>query len=366
MVDYLKKLIEPLIERYKFLGAEFSEGKIDYSSPNYFEINKEYKWLEKIINLNDEYDNISTSLIELKEMLKTEKDDEILNLITLEIKEKEDRLIKIEEEIKYNIIPPDPNEGKSVIIEIRAGAGGDEASIFAGDLFRMYSMFCDKKGLELEIIDFNTEEAGGYKEIVFAVKGDEAYSLLKFESGIHRVQRVPKTEAAGRIHTSTATVAVLPEVGEIEVKIAPDEIEIETTRSQGAGGQHVNKTESAVKITHLPTGIIVHCQDERSQHKNRERAMRILRAKLKELYDRQKKEEIDSKRKNQVGSGERSEKIRTYNYPQNRVTDHRINFTVYNLDQIMDGYLDEIVEKLTLAEREERIKEILEKQKAKV
>ena len=208
MVDYLKKLIEPLIERYKFLGAEFSEGKIDYSSPNYFEINKEYKWLEKIINLNDEYDNISTSLIELKEMLKTEKDDEILNLITLEIKEKEDRLIKIEEEIKYNIIPPDPNEGKSVIIEIRAGAGGDEASIFAGDLFRMYSMFCDKKGLELEIIDFNTEEAGGYKEIVFAVKGDEAYSLLKFESGIHRVQRVPKTEAAGRIHTSTVTVAV--------------------------------------------------------------------------------------------------------------------------------------------------------------
>ncbi|HOJ50257.1 MAG TPA: peptide chain release factor 1 [Spirochaetota bacterium] len=366
MVDYLERLIEPLIKRYKFLESEFSSGNIDYSSPDYFQINKEYKWLEKIINLNNEYNQLMDNINELKDMLKIEKDDEMLSLIQSELSEKEKKLLEIEEGIKYSIIPPDPNEGKNIIVEIRAGAGGDEAGIFAGDLFRMYNMFCESKGLIVEIIDSNPEEAGGYKEIVFGVKGENAYGLLKFESGVHRVQRVPKTEAAGRIHTSTVTVAVLPEVGETEVKILPDEIKVETTRSQGAGGQHVNKTESAVKITHLPTGIIVHCQDERSQHKNREKAMRILRAKLKELYDRQKKDEIDTKRKNQVGSGERSEKIRTYNYPQNRVTDHRINFTVYNLDQVMNGYLDEIIEKLNLVEREEIIKDLIERQKVNI
>jgi peptide chain release factor 1 len=264
-----------------------------------------------------------------------------------EMEEKSRELSKLEKEMEFLLIPKDPDDKKNAIIEIRAGTGGDEAGLFAGELYKMYSRWCEKNRFKIEIMDSSPTELGGFKEIIFMVTGDHAYGKMKFESGTHRVQRVPETETSGRIHTSAATVAVLPEQEEVDVEIKPEELKIEVCRASGAGGQHVNKTESAVRIIHLPTGMEAFCQDDRSQVKNREKAMKILRARVKEKIEREEKEKLDSNRRAQIGSGDRSEKIRTYNFPQNRVTDHRIGLTVYSLESVMLGDIDEFITKLT-------------------
>ncbi|MDF2687026.1 MAG: prfA [Clostridia bacterium] len=277
-------------------------------------------------------------------------------MVEAEYYESRDKLDKIKEEIKILMLPKDPNDDRSVIVEIRGGAGGDEAALFAASLFRMYSMYAESKHYKTEILSINETELGGIKEISFSIEGEGAYSRLKFESGVHRVQRVPDTEASGRIHTSTVTVAVLPEVDEVEFEINPVDLQIETHRSAGAGGQHVNKTESAIRIIHIPTGTVVDCQDERSQYKNKEKAMKILRSKIFENMQHEQHEKIASERKSQVGTGDRSERIRTYNFPQGRMTDHRIGLTLYKLLQIMDGDLDDIIDALITSNQAEKLR----------
>lgn len=355
------EILTPLVEKYHLLQQRLSEETMDYGSKEYQGIQKEYNRLEKIVLLKNQYQKAQKEIEDLNQILKEEIDEEMIAMSKEELANLEKNLAAIEKTIKLSIIPPDPNDEKNIIVEIRAGAGGDEAGIFVGDLFRMYSMFAQTKGFKVDIMSSNETGDGIYKEIVFGITGNGAYSIFKLESGVHRVQRVPKTEAQGRIHTSTVTVAVLAEVEDTDVEIRSDDLRIETCRAQGAGGQHVNKTESAIKIIHIPTGIVVQCQDERSQYKNKDRAMKILRAKLSEKYEREKKESIDSNRRSQIGSGDRSEKIRTYNYPQNRVTDHRINLTLYNLDYVMNGKLDELLESLSLAEKEEQLEDYLKK-----
>jgi peptide chain release factor 1 len=290
-------------------------------------------------------------------MLEVEEDDELRQLIKEEIKLLEEKIERLEKELPLLLLPKDPNDEKNVIVEIRAGAGGEEAALFAAELMRMYQRYAERKGWKVEVLDINETGLGGVKEVVLRIEGKGAYSRLKYESGVHRVQRVPVTEAGGRIHTSTATVAVLPEVDEVEVEIRPEDLKIETMRASGHGGQHVNRTESAVRITHIPTGIVVSCQNERSQHQNKATALRILRAKLYELYQREQQEKIQKERRSQVGTGERSEKIRTYNFPQNRVTDHRIGLTVYNLPEVLDGDLDEFIDALIAHFRAEALKQ---------
>lgn len=309
------------------------------------EVLKKISFYEEILNLNKKRIEILKKIEEDKEIIEKE-DGELKEIAKEEIKILYKEKERIEEEIEKLLNPKSPLEDKNAIVEIRAGTGGQEACLFAGDLFRMYSKYCEKKGYEIEILDSHPSELGGFKEIIFIVKGKGAYGNLKYEGGVHRVQRIPKTESYGRIHTSAATVAVFPEMEETEININPDDLKIETFRASGHGGQHVNKTSSAVRITHIPTGISVSCQDERSQIRNREKAMKILRIRLREIYEREKKEKIDEERKNLVKTGDRSEKIRTYNFPQNRVTDHRINYTTYNLEEIMDGEIDELIEKL--------------------
>ena len=283
-------------------------------------------------------------------------DKEFKEMLVDEIKTAKENIEKIEEELKVLLLPKDPNDDKNVIVEIRGGAGGDEAALFAGDLFRMYSMYADSKRWKTEVLNLSEIGIGGIKEVTFMIEGEGAYSRLKFESGVHRVQRVPETESSGKIHTSTVTVAVLPEVDEVEVEINPDDLQIDTYRSSGAGGQHVNKTESAIRITHIPTGIVVACQDERSQHKNREAAMKMLRSRLYEKMERERSESIAADRKSQVGTGDRSERIRTYNFPQGRMTDHRIGLTLYKLEQIMNGDLDEVIDALVTTDQSEKLK----------
>ena len=270
--------------------------------------------------------------------------------------ESKDIIDRVSDEIKILLLPRDPNDDKNVIIEIRGGAGGEEAALFAATLMRMYSMYAESKGWKTEIINENPTELGGYKEVSFMIEGDGAYSRLKFESGVHRVQRVPDTESQGRIHTSTVTVAVLPEVDDVEIEINPADLQVDTYRASGAGGQHVNKTESAIRITHLPTGLVVECQDERSQHKNRDKAMKVLRSRLYEQAQKEQTDKIASERKSQVGTGDRSERIRTYNYPQGRVSDHRIGLTLYHLEQILNGSVDEIFDALITADQAEKLK----------
>jgi len=315
---------------------------------------KEQASMQDVVDKYCEYKKVKESMDEAEEML---NDPELKDIANEEYYSSKEKLAKIEEELKILLLPKDENDDNNVIIEIRAGAGGEEAALFASNLYRMYTMYAELKRWQVEVIDSNETELGGIKEISFMIKGKGAYSRLKFESGVHRVQRVPETEASGRIHTSTATVAVLPEIEDVEVEINPNDLRIDTFRSSGAGGQHVNKTSSAIRITHIPTGIVVSCQQERSQLQNKETAMKMLRSKL---YEKQL-EERDSARVNtrrlQVGSGARSEKIRTYNYPQSRVTDHRINYTIYQLESFMNGNIDEMVEALIAADRADRLKE---------
>ena len=310
---------------------------------------KKISFYEEIIKLKEKIDEILKKIKEDEEILEKGEQD-LKEIAKEEIKYLDSEREKIEEKIKELLNPPDKTGEKNAIVEIRAGTGGEEACLFAADLFRMYSKYCERNNYEIEILDSHPSELGGFKEIIFLVKGKGAYGNLKYEGGVHRVQRVPKTESYGRIHTSAATVAVLPEIEEEEIKINPEDLKIETFRASGHGGQHVNKTSSAVRITHLPTGISVSCQDDRSQIKNKEKAMKILRARLQELYEKEKREKIDEERKKLIKTGDRSEKIRTYNFPQNRVTDHRINYTTYNLDKIMDGEIEELIEKLKEAE----------------
>ncbi|MBQ9313988.1 MAG: peptide chain release factor 1 [Clostridia bacterium] len=346
--------LENVEKRYEELNEKISDPAVIANQSEWKKLMKEHADIEEIVEKYREYKKIQNSIEDLKEML---NDKEMHDLAQIELDEAKENLPKIEEELKLLLVPKDPNDDKNVIMEIRGGAGGEESSLFAGDLFRMYSMYAEKKRWKFEVLNFNETELGGIKEATIMITGKGAYSRLKFESGVHRVQRVPDTESSGRIHTSTATVAVLPEVDDVEVEINPADLKVDTFRSSGAGGQHINKTESAIRITHIPTGVVVECQTERSQIQNRETAMSMLRAKLYEAELQKQVNEQASARKSQVGSGDRSEKIRTYNFPQGRITDHRIGLSIYQIDNFLNGDLDEMIDALNAADRAAKLSE---------
>ncbi len=321
------------------------------------ELGKKHAELEEVVSDYRRYLKARSELAEARE-LAGGSDPELSDLAKMEIEEKEPLLARIEEQLRVALLPKDPNDEKDVIMEIRAGAGGDEASLFAADLFRMYARFVERQGWKLEVVDANETEVGGYKEIVFQIRGHGVYSQLKYESGVHRVQRVPATEAAGRIHTSAATVVVMPEAEDIDIEVRPEDLKIDTYRSSGAGGQHVNMTDSAVRITHLPTGLVVTCQDERSQIKNRAKALRVLKTRLYDMEAEKQRRAESAERKGMIGTGDRSERIRTYNYPQNRVTDHRVGLTLYKLETMMDGDIYEMIKALVMAEQAAKLESL--------
>ena len=352
MIEKLKQLAE----KYDGIKENLSDPAVVSDMEKYTSLMKEYKNLTPIVEKFREYEDVSLAVTEAEELLETPLDRDFKEMVEEEYFSGKEKLVKLEEELKILLLPKDPNDEKNVIMEIRSGAGGEEAALFAASLYRMYSMYAEKKGYKTEVLSLNETELGGIKEISFSVMGEGAYSRLKFESGVHRVQRVPETESQGRIHTSTVTVAVLPEVGEVEFEINPADLQIETHRSGGAGGQHVNKTESAIRIIHIPTGTVVDCQDERSQYKNKEKAMKILRSRIYENMCREQNEKIAGERRSQVGTGDRSERIRTYNFPQGRVTDHRIGLTLYKLLQFMDGDLDEVIDALITTAQAEKLR----------
>ena len=344
-----------LEEKYIELNKKAADPEVISDQDQFRSVMKEISELEPIVEKYREYKQAQQEMADAKEMMDTETDHDLREMAETEYYDKRDQSEQIIEEIKILLLPKDENDDKNVIVEIRAGAGGDEAALFAGDLYRMYSMYAMNQRFKTEIISETEIGIGGYKEISFSIEGKGVYSKLKFESGVHRVQRIPETESGGRIHTSTVTVAVLPEVEDVEVEINPDDLEIDTYRSSGAGGQHVNKTESAIRITHKPTGIVVACQNERSQHKNRDMAMKMLRSKLYDIKITEQNSKIAAERKSQVGTGDRSERIRTYNYPQGRVTDHRIGLTIQQLPTIMNGNIDAFVEALITADRSAKL-----------
>jgi len=348
--------LEALEARYRELEIMISDPELPKDRKRYKEVLQEHAHLSKIVQTYEEYKKMRNRLEETETLLEQERDPELRNLAKEEVDQIRLRLSEEEKKLKELLVPRDHRDDKNVIMEIRAGTGGEEAALFAADLFRMYTRYAEAKGWKVELMDANETELGGFKEIIFSVSGSGAYGDLRYESGVHRVQRVPVTEAGGRIHTSAVTVAVLPEAEETEVEVRPEDLRIDVFRASGAGGQHVNKTESAVRITHLPTGIVVTCQDEKSQHKNKARALRVLRARLYEMEEQKRLQEESAIRRSMVGSGDRSERIRTYNFPQNRVTDHRINLTLYKLDSVLEGDLGEIIEALKLSEREEAYK----------
>ncbi len=342
-------------DRYEEISHKLSDPDITSNQDEYKKLMKEYSELEEIVQKFREYKKVTKDIEEAREMLDDTLEKDFRELVQMEFEEAQEKLEVIKKQLKILLIPKDPNDDKNVIVEIRGGAGGEEAALFAGVLFRAYTKYAEKHRWKYEIMDSNPTELGGFKEVVFSIEGKGAYSRLKFESGVHRVQRVPSTESSGRIHTSTITVAVLPEVEEVDVDINPNDLRIDTYRASGAGGQHINKTDSAIRITHLPTGLVVACQDERSQHKNKDRAMKILRSKLYEMAQQAQFNEVAQERKSQVGTGDRSERIRTYNYPQGRVTDHRIGLTLYKLDQVVEGELDEFIDALITTDQSERL-----------
>ncbi|MCL4160970.1 UNVERIFIED_CONTAM: hypothetical protein GTU68_048021 [Idotea baltica] len=350
--------LEAIRERFEEVSQQMGMPEVVSDMVKFKRISKEYKDLEKIVNQFKAYKEVLANLAGAKEILNTEKDEELREMAKEELDDLEPSKQEMEEILKEMLIPKDPNDAKNVILEIRAGAGGDEASIFAGDLFRMYERFVEKqKGWKMNIMDINHGTSGGFKEIIAEIEGEDVFGKMKFESGVHRVQRVPATESQGRVHTSAASVAVLPEADEVDFDLKKSDIKKDTYRASGAGGQHVNKTESAVRLTHLPTNTVVECQDGRSQHANYAKALTVLRSRLYEAELKKHNDAISSERKSLVGSGDRSDKVRTYNYPQSRVTDHRIGHTSYNLPAVMDGDVEDFMEKLRIAENAERMQE---------
>lgn len=352
--------IEIFDKRYSELSQRLYEPSVAADPEQYQKTMKELKSIEEIVLTYREYKQAVKSQDESIEILDESGDSDLKELAQLELDEAKQNIEELSEKLKILLLPKDPNDERNVIVEIRGGAGGEESALFSAVLFRMYSMYAEKKGYKVEIVNANETELGGYKEISFMIEGEGAYSRFKYESGVHRVQRVPETESQGRVHTSTTTVAVLPEAEDVELEIDPKDLKIDTFRSSGAGGQHINKTSSAIRITHLPTGTVVECQDERSQYKNKDKALKVLKSRLlKEKQDKQASE-IAANRKSQVGTGDRSERIRTYNYPQGRLTDHRIGLTLYKLEDILNGNLDEVIDALVTADRAEKLKESME------
>lgn len=352
--------IEIFDKRYSELSQRLYEPNVAADPEQYQKTIKELKSIEEIVLTYREYKQALKSQEESLEILEESSDNDLKELAQLELDEAKQSIEELSEKLKILLLPKDPNDERNVIVEIRGGAGGEESALFSAVLFRMYSMYAEKKGYKIEIVNANETELGGYKEISFMIEGEGAYSRFKYESGVHRVQRVPETESQGRVHTSTTTVAVLPEAEDVELEIDPNDLKIDTFRSSGAGGQHINKTSSAIRVTHLPTGTVVECQDERSQYKNKDKALKVLKSRLlKEKQDKQASE-IAANRKSQVGTGDRSERIRTYNYPQGRLTDHRIGLTLYKLEDILNGNLEEVIDALVTADRAEKLKESME------
>lgn len=350
--------LDNIMEKYKELTQKVVDPNVIADNRLWQKLVKEHSDLTPIAENYEKLKKCISDMSSAEELLKTEKEDDMVELLEEEIKTCKKTKEILEEELKILLLPKDENDDKNVIIEIRAGAGGDEAALFAGELMRMYMMYAEHHRFKSEVLSLNEIELGGIKEVVFQISGNGAYSKLKFESGVHRVQRVPETESQGRVHTSTVTVAVLPELEEVEFDILDKDLRVDTYRSSGAGGQHVNKTDSAIRMTHLPTGIVVTCQDERSQLKNREKAMMILKAKLYDYYQGQKNKEYADSRKAQVGTGDRSERIRTYNFPQGRITDHRIGFTAYNLLDFMNGSIDELISELQINDQKQKLESL--------
>lgn len=352
--------IEIFDKRYSELSQRLYEPSVAANPDEFQKVMKELKSIEEIVLTYRDYKSAVESEKESLEILDETSDPELKELAQAELDEAKSSIETLSEKLKILLLPKDPNDERNVIVEIRGGAGGEESALFSAVLFRMYSMYAEKRGYRVEVINANETELGGYKEISFMIEGDGAYSRFKYESGVHRVQRVPETESQGRVHTSTTTVAVLPEAEDVELEIDPSDLKIDTFRSSGAGGQHINKTSSAIRITHIPTGTVVECQDERSQYKNKDKALKVLKSRLlKEKQDKQASE-IAADRKSQVGTGDRSERIRTYNYPQGRLTDHRIGLTLYKLEDILNGNLDEVIDALIAADRAEKLKESME------
>ena len=351
--------IEIFDKRYAELNRRLYEPSVAADPVEYQKVMKEVKSIEEIVLTYRDYKTALQTEQESLEILES-GDAELRELAQLELDEAKEKIEELSEQLKILLLPKDPNDDRNVIVEIRGGAGGEESALFSAVLFRMYTMYAERRGYRVEVVNANETELGGYKEISFMIEGDGAYSRFKFESGVHRVQRVPETESQGRVHTSTTTVAVLPEAEDVELEIDPKDLKIDTFRSSGAGGQHINKTSSAIRVTHIPTGTVVECQDERSQYKNKDKALKVLKSRLlKEKQDKQASE-IAADRKSQVGTGDRSERIRTYNYPQGRLTDHRIGLTLYKLEDILNGNLDEVIDALVTADRAEKLKESME------
>jgi peptide chain release factor 1 len=347
-----------LVEKYHSLEKQLADPEIIADMDNWQKLNREYVHLTPIVEKFEQYRKHKDIIAEDKEMLREKLDEDMKELLKEEISTREEQVETLEKEMQVLLLPKDPNDHKNVFIEIRAGAGGDEAGLFAGDLYRMYNMFADKRGWKTEVMSYSEQGIGGVKEAVFMVKGDSPYSVLKYESGVHRVQRVPETESSGRIHTSTATVAVLPEADDVDIQINMNDLRIDVYRSSGNGGQSVNTTDSAVRITHLPTGLVVTCQDEKSQIKNKDKALRILKSRLYDKMLAEQQAEISEDRRSQVGTGDRSERIRTYNFPQGRVTDHRINMTIYQLENFLDGDLQEMIDALIATDQAEKLENV--------
>ena len=357
----MKEKIEKIKSQLETLNQQLSQPEIVQDQQKFKEFSRRHSELSKIMEVGDKYLKLIKNYEGNLELIEKESDIEIVELAEVENEELEEKINSIEQELKILLLPKDPEAHKNAIMEIRAGTGGDEAAIFAGDLYRMYTKFCESESLKTEILSSHPSERGGFKEIIFLVEGEEAFGTLKFESGVHRVQRVPETETQGRIHTSAVSIAVLPEAEDVDVKIDPNELRIDVFRSSGPGGQSVNTTDSAVRITHIPTGIVVSCQDEKSQLKNKTKALKVLRSRLLDMAMSEQQNALAAQRKSMVGSGDRSAKIRTYNYPQGRVTDHRINLTLYKLDNIIEGDIYELLDSLKMAERDELLQATNEK-----